>query len=263
MSFFLPGQNAQCTEKIKQTIKTSHTENSFPSSHSTKSNLKLGPGLTRSGDFFSPLFVGSLANFHGTRFVLEHEQKTYFPVIGDSVIGIVKGVYSEHYRVDIGYHVNAILDHLAFEGATRKNRPQLTIGSIVYCRIVFANRDIEPEVSCVAECGKSNGYGLLASEGAYCTEISSLLAKSLLFDPGCCLVKGISKEKMSFEMAVGINGMVWMRGGTEKETHFLVLLFICVQKRVKWWGKENLEMEKIVTECINEAKRLSLSNGFE
>lgn len=38
------------------------------------------------------------------------------------------GKYGEYYRVDIGSAHPAILPYLAFEGATRRNRPNLEVG---------------------------------------------------------------------------------------------------------------------------------------
>ena len=45
----------------------------------------------------------------------------------DSVIGVVTDKHSENFDVDIGGPFRALLPVLAFEGATRRNRPNLQV----------------------------------------------------------------------------------------------------------------------------------------
>ena len=40
----------------------------------------------------------------------------------------------------------ASLSYLAFEGATKKNRPAVSVGDLVYAKLVVASRDMEPRV---------------------------------------------------------------------------------------------------------------------
>jgi hypothetical protein len=64
--------------------------------------------------------------------------------------------------VDIGAAQSAILPILAFEGATKKNKPNLTPGTLVYARVTLANKDMEAELQCFnPSTGKSDGYGEL------------------------------------------------------------------------------------------------------
>ena len=69
-------------------------------------------------------------------------------MLNDLVIGTITNKSAEVYRVDIGWHIPAALNTLAFEGATRKNRPYLEIGSLVYARVSLADPFVEPELSC-------------------------------------------------------------------------------------------------------------------
>ena len=56
----------------------------------------------------------------------------------------------------------AQLDALAFEGATKRSKPNLKIGTLVYARVVSALRDMEPELECVdGATGKAEGFGEL------------------------------------------------------------------------------------------------------
>lgn len=56
-----------------------------------------------------------------------------------------------------------MLPVLAFEGATKRNRPSLQVHSLVYCRVSLANPDMEPELECVnPQSGKADGFGELS-----------------------------------------------------------------------------------------------------
>jgi len=51
----------------------------------------------------------------------------YVPAPQESVIGVVTGRSGEGWRVDIGSAHPASLDGLAFEGATKRNKPNLKV----------------------------------------------------------------------------------------------------------------------------------------
>lgn len=56
----------------------------------------------------------------------------------------------------------ATLPHLAFEGATKKTRPVLAPGALVYARVSLADRHMDPELECVsAATGRADGLGPL------------------------------------------------------------------------------------------------------
>jgi exosome complex RNA-binding protein Rrp4 len=86
----------------------------------------------------------------------------------------------EGFRVDIGSAHPASLDGLAFEGATKRNRPNLKvrraqfsqkilranfcaqIGNLIYARVSLAHKDMEPELECFdAQTRKAEGFGEL------------------------------------------------------------------------------------------------------
>ena len=54
----------------------------------------------------------------------------YIPAAQESVIGVITQKIGEGYRVDIGSAHFASLDSLAFEGATKRNKPNLKVGFI-------------------------------------------------------------------------------------------------------------------------------------
>jgi exosome complex component RRP40 len=91
--------------------------------------------------------------------------------VDDVVIGIVLGSSMEYYLVDIGTSKQAYLEKLAFDNATRKNRPNLKIGSVVYALISNIN-DSEIYLSCQknerVDClGEIQDEGILVSIPSY------------------------------------------------------------------------------------------------
>jgi exosome complex component RRP40 len=114
-----------------------------------------------------------------------HDHDQYVPAQDELVVGVVAERFGESYRVDIGAASLATLSFYAFEGATKRNHPNLPVrdchadaicmctsllrtrgahaqvGSTVYARISLAHRDLEPELVCVSSSGKANGLGLL------------------------------------------------------------------------------------------------------
>ena len=102
------------------------------------------------------------------------------PAPQEPVIGIVSARQGEGWRVDIGSAHQASLDGLAFEGASRRNRPNLKVcrvsimfsqicavnghqvNSLVYARVSLAHKDMDPELECFdAQTRKSEGFGEL------------------------------------------------------------------------------------------------------
>lgn len=74
------------------------------------------------------------------------------------------------FKVDIGSSGLATLSAFAFEGATKKNRPELQPGDLVHARLSLANKDMEPELSCMTLEGRTDGLGPL--EGGMCFQVS-------------------------------------------------------------------------------------------
>ena len=62
------------------------------------------------------------------------------------MIGVVTAKAGDIFRVDIGSSEQATLSFMAFEGATKKNRPNINVGDVVYAKLLVASRDMEPEL---------------------------------------------------------------------------------------------------------------------
>lgn len=59
---------------------------------------------------------------------------------------MVRAKAGDYFRVDIGAPDLALLSFISFEGATKRNRPNLKVGDLVYGQILLASAQMEPEV---------------------------------------------------------------------------------------------------------------------
>ncbi|KAI8323848.1 hypothetical protein GQ54DRAFT_322248 [Martensiomyces pterosporus] len=170
--------------------------------------LRLGPGLTQTHDGVSAICAGVLhSNSETNQWWVVSNKRRYVPAEGEPVIGVVVARHGEGYRVDIGSAHDALLPLLAFEGATRRNKPNLAVGTVVYARVVVANSVMDPEIECYnSNTGKSEGYGELA-EG-FMFRCSLGLARRLM-DSRAPVLNAIGADT-PFEVAVGLNGRVWI-----------------------------------------------------
>jgi len=137
----------------------------------------------------------------------------YIPRVGDLVIAQVQRSSMDFFHLSIYPHTpQAILPQLAFEGASKKTRPQLKPNDLVYARVLSANKNMEVELSCVnPSTGKSEPEGLGPINGGMVFEISTGLAARLLNSQSVVVLEELG-EKLAggFEIAVGKNGKVWV-----------------------------------------------------
>ena len=70
-------------------------------------------------------------------------------------MGVIVERYADNFAVDIQGPFLASLPVLAFEGVTRRNRPNLHPGDLVYARVTAAPRDADPEVACTDASGQA------------------------------------------------------------------------------------------------------------
>jgi exosome complex component RRP40 len=142
----------------------------------------------------------------------------YLPYPGDLVIATVNGSAAESFNCLLTPNTPpATLPHLAFEGATKKTRPQLLPNSLVYCRVVSAAKDLSPELTCVDPAtGKGDGLGLL--KGGMVYKVSLGMARRLLAPKGDMVLLESLGGKVGFEVTVGRNGLVHVDGGSVKAT---------------------------------------------
>jgi len=182
----------------------------------TKKVLRVGSGLRQDGDSIMTTKAGTLQfQKNINKYWMEGSQKRYIPNVEDVLIGIVVDRRYEMFIVDVGGPTFASLPILAFEGATRRNTPNLQIGAALYARVVNAHRDSDPELACTDASGKAAGFGPL--KGGYIFECTTGLARRLLSKPTCPVLEALGKS-LSYEIAVGLNGRVWVNAAKPATT---------------------------------------------
>lgn len=102
---------------------------------------------------------------------------------------------------------------MSFEGATKKTRPQLGSGALVYGRVSRADKWSDVEIECLnPSTGKSEGMGPL--KGGMLWDVSLPFARRLMMGGGAEKSGlGVLEEigdKIKFEVAIGRNGKVWV-----------------------------------------------------
>lgn len=209
-----------------------------------KSNIVLGPGLRRYVDQIIVCKSGILKKANCTYFVDCH-QKRYIPVKGEAVVGVITSKAGDFYKVDIGSSEQASLNYLAFEGATKKYRPNVNIGDTIYATVLGASKDMETELVCIDGFGKKGKFGVLESDGFLFTCSLNLIRKTL--NSKCPLLKCLGKE-VPFEIAVGMNGKVWIKTKNCKST--IALASAILQSEHAPYDEMIRLIDNIFNECL-------------
>lgn len=168
--------------------------------------------------------------------------KRYIPQQNDRILATIDERIGEYYRVTIPHAStgSALLPITAFEGATKRNRPMLNHGDLIYCRIdseTEQSRVMEPFVSCCVMSGEVSvsGGGLskkdwMTDEGTYgqlkggCTATISLgLAQELLL-PNNVVLDALGRAAIPFEICIGVNGMVWVKTMEDQPEYTILIL---------------------------------------
>lgn len=208
---------------------------------SKRAVVRIGGGITQRKDSLLSSKAGYARHEpRRNKLWVENNQRRYEAAEGDMIIGIVQEKYSEEYRLEINGSDSAMLPGLAFEGATKKNKPNISAGGLVYCQVSRASKNMETEVCCV-ETGSAKswiGGETLFGElkGGNMIGVSIGLARRLLGDGG--VVLQTIGRRVAFQCAVGVNGRVWIEAGCVEHT---LLVCLAVQKAdvmgVSEWNK--------------------------
>lgn len=142
---------------------------------------------------------------------------------GDLVLATVHHSSVDYYHCSITpYTPHAGLPQLSFEGATKKTRPMLSAGSLVYARVSMANKHMDPELECVhPSTGQGEGLGEL--KGGMVFEISLGFARRMMMgkarqEGGVAILEELAEKGARFEIAVGRNGRLWVNSDSVKTT---------------------------------------------
>lgn len=225
-SVVLPGDDVTYIRQISAT--TSESQKEKP--------IKLGDGLIydAKSDKIKATLAGKLIykSATNTYFVLTNS-KRYIPRLNDRILGIVEErTMGDYYRVTIPSSStgSALLLSTAFNGATKRNKPNLKTGDLLYARISSCNIHVmEPEISCEClpgEIAKGQGskkdwmtdestYGVL--KGGSCIQVSLGLAQELL-KPSSVVLDALADAKIPFEICIGVNGFIWVNASSPEYT---------------------------------------------
>lgn len=172
----------------------------------------------------------------GTLYYVDSPYGEYTPQIGDMVLGTVIGQFGEYYRVSLSDHLIVLLNMYAFPNASKKNRPRLEIGDLVYARVESTHKSVDAEISCMDAMGKEGGFGIL--KGGYCIDISQSYARFLLYNTDAPVL-GKLVQKVAFELAVAVNGKVWVKSDDDKSTMFCAT---AISRSINW-NREQVDSE--------------------
>ncbi|XP_053556613.1 exosome complex component RRP40 [Bombina bombina] len=180
-----------------------------------KVRVVCGPGLMRQGDDLLVSKCGLLRHREPSVYWVDSQQKRYVPVKADHVIGIVTTKSGDIFKVDVGGSDQALLSFLAFEGATKKNRPNVKVGDLIYGQFIVANKDMEPELACIDSSGRANGKGVIGQDG-FMFKVSLGLVRKLLTPQNDIIQELMNIYPM--EIVIGMNGRIWVKAKTIQQT---------------------------------------------
>ncbi|XP_067900772.1 exosome complex component RRP40-like [Heterodontus francisci] len=237
---------ARCAEQAVGEVVLAGDVLTFSSASGEK--VLCGPGLRRqghgqvSGHGLAACKSGIVRHKEPSVYWVDSQQKRYVPAKGEYVIGIVTTKSGDIFKVDVGGSEQASLSYLAFEGATKRNRPNVQVGDLVFAQFVVANKDMEPELVCIDSCGRSNGMGVIGPDGLL-FKVSLSIARKLL-SPSCEVLKNLG-ELYPFEIVIGVNGRIWVKARTIKHT-------LLVANVLESYGNMTTEQRKHVFKKLSE-----------
>uniref|UniRef100_A0A0V0G9I4 Exosome complex component RRP40 n=1 Tax=Triatoma dimidiata TaxID=72491 RepID=A0A0V0G9I4_TRIDM len=174
----------------------------------TKNKVILGPGLKKRAADIIVSKCGILQKKTNNLFWVNCFQKRYMPVRDETVVGVVAKKTGDYFKVDIGSCDQAMLYYLSFEGATKKYRPDVNVGDVIFGRLLVSSPDMEPEIVCINSNGKKGNLGVQAL-GGFLFSVSLNLARKIL-NPDCLLLSSLGKV-FRYESAIGMNGNIWIK----------------------------------------------------
>lgn len=130
----------------------------------------------------------------------------YIPAKNDLVIGRVKLRTSENFIVDFNAPLDGVLGGLEFDGATKRNKPNLQPGDLVYTRVIDYSKFMGGRLSCINK-------GLTKKDSS--NQLGQLKAGSLTQVP--VYKQSILKPYLQrigkctkFQIALAKNGFIWI-----------------------------------------------------
>jgi len=199
--------------------------------------IVLGPGLrsvldkeTKEPKTIVACKAGLLRKAKPNTFFIEMKTRSYQSFKKDDILGIIKQKSKgEHYAMDIGCReYRAQLNKNAFEGATKRYRPDLQVGDCIYGKVLDFPKDYPLELTCVQPSGKSEGLGSLTGGHVFHVPIHFVRALRTP-SPKENLLLRIGKM-LPCEAAVGANGLVWIKANNAVRTVLVAQLVQTLSK---------------------------------
>lgn len=238
--------------------------------------IKLGTGLISNAksETIMATMAGRLHHnpFSNTFFIVANS-KRYVPQLNDRVIAIIEDRMGDYYRVTIPHtsQGSAILHITSFTGATKRNRPNLKCGDMIYGRICTdanQHKHMEPEITCTVMPGEQSGGAAskdwMTDEGTYgqlkggtCRNISIGLARELL-NPHNVVLEALGSAGIPFEICIGLNGMVWVNAN---QPEYVILVLNAVQNSEIMTEEQVRGMVKSLVQTVQASMRLMRHDG--
>lgn len=185
----------------------------------------IGPGLRQNEEEPNTLCVsqaGKLCFKEPNTYWIEGKRHRYCPKKGDLVVGVVVKKVGDTLKIDIGSAEFASLTMLAFEGATKKQKPDVQVGDVVYAKLLNAHREMEPELVCVDSYFKAGRLGILSNDGFLINISLSLTHRLLNIENPLLSTFG---KKIPYEIVLGVNGKMWLNAKKYKNIITLIDCF--------------------------------------
>ena len=138
----------------------------------------------------------------------------------DIVIGIISQKTYEVYRVNILASKEATLNSIDFEGATRKTKPNLNVGDVIYARVEKENKYSNVTLTCKSvnnSKGWSSGestYGELKGGKLY--DYNRYLCLKLLDNKD--FIHRLKECVKKLQIKIGYNGRIWIKTQDIRDT---------------------------------------------
>lgn len=169
--------------------------------------------------------------------------KFYTPKVDDFVIGTIIQKNPEFYKVDIGTYTNALLNTKDFEGASKKTKPNLNLGDLVFARVLKVNKFDAPILSCISQYDVKNWasgesfFGQLKKGNLFNIPMQHVF--SLINSENYALTR--LNDIISFEIVIGHNGKMWIN--SENFNDIFVINKLIVKSITE---KDKNEVEKLI-----------------
>lgn len=172
-----------------------------------------------------------------------HKKCYTHPSARDAVIGCIVKTGAEYYEVDIRATTTALLPVLGFDNATKRNRPMLKVGDVVYGKIIEVDGiggggyAVERLMMDCCNGAHRDGFGPLyvspvsssmggtswtgsTNNSAMLFKVTPAYARFLLSsggEPESTLA--ILGSRIPFEIVIGVNGLFWISSQSSASAH--------------------------------------------